>query len=177
MKVASINRVSAAPEQRSRFALLQLPDVLTKVLAVTVFVGLLFSLWSVFDPHRTTAEYTLSSLVNEDGATVVVVRYYCSSYSDVLDYTNVSWCALLLLMATMPALKSRKFMQNSDEMHSDAIIIYSHFVFLLLRLLSYCLTSLLSQSALTRCQSLIYSGDSIATQTIYFLPKVFGHGY
>jgi len=57
--------------------------------------------------------------------------------------------------------------QNADEIHSYAIMIYSHFVFLLLRLLTYCLTSSRSQSALTRCRSLLYSGDTIATIVIF----------
>jgi len=126
------------------------------------------------DYPKKEPEYELTDLVDGDGSRVVNVRYYCSSRYKAWYLIAVGWNTFLLLCATilafqMRGLSGRKF----GESTTLAFLIYSHFVFVVVRLITYFLSSV-SEWLLARCRSLIFSADMIMTILIYFLPKLFG---
>ena len=62
----------------------------------------------------------------------------------------------------------RKF---ADESQSLTIMIYSHFVFVWFRLVTYLLEENFNDSDLALARSLVFSADTICTIFIYFVPK------
>lgn len=171
VKISAINRLMHAAERRQAFKL-ERSDLFKIVFLISVVVLVVLVLWSVMDPPRRMPEYTLTNSTTNDGATIVTVQYFCGSNSFVWYYVAAGWNALLLLIATILALENRKLPQDFNESQTLAMMIYSHFVFVVLRVITYSLNSTLSESTLARCLSLIYSIDTIATVLIYFFPKL-----
>ena len=80
---------------------------------------------------------------------------------------------MLLVIATLQAFFTRNIRKEINESQTLAIMIYSHFVFVCLRLITLFLEESLSRPAMMNVRSIIYSLDCFATVCIYFLPKFF----
>ena len=173
VKVAAINRLFHAAQQMRR-VVLRRAYLFSTVAMISTIVVIFLALWTGLDPPYIMAEYTLTDVVSMQNETFVYVEYYCSSDSSVWNYVSVAWNGLMLLTATVLAFQTRKLRQDFNESQTLAIMIYSHSVFVVLRLITFFLNSELSKADLTRYRSLIYSLDTIATIVIYFLPKFFG---
>ena len=113
--------------------------------------------------------------LNIDGDTVVEVQYYCDSASSGWKYAAVGWNALLLLWASILAFQGRANRPEFNESQTLAFMIYSHLIFVILRLTTYGLSGNVKESMLSQIRSLIFSTDTMATMFIYFLPKLFAH--
>ena len=79
--------------------------------------------------------------------------------------------ASLLFVATAQAIQTRSLRKEVNESQTLAIMIYSHFVFVILRLVTLFLEDTLNGTDTMYVRSLIYSLDAIATINIYFVPK------
>ena len=170
VKVAAINHLMSAAK-RLRRVTLRRSSLFGAVLLISIFVIVFLIFWTVLDPLRRTAEYTLASTEAPDGSTAVYLQFYCNSESDIWNYLSVGWNGLLLLIATILAFQSRNVRQDFNESQTLAIMIYSHFVFLIMRVITYALSSSLNGKLLGRARSLLYSVDQMSTVCIYFLPK------
>lgn len=141
------------------------------VIAVFLLACLCLSIWTAVDPPTETPEYSLTeekTLLNE---TVVKVGYYCSSKSTPWRFVAVSWNVLLLICATVLAFQTRNLRQAFNETVVLGNLIYSHFVFVLLRVGSFFFTPSFDEATLALCQSIIFSTDTFFTLLIYFVPK------
>jgi hypothetical protein len=138
---------------------------------ISSLMALFLILWTTLDPPRGEAEYHLSNNVKQNGETVVTVLLYCGSKSDVWRFLAVGWNTLLLTSATVLAFQTRKLpgQQDFSESQTLATLIYSHFVFVVLRVVTFFLS--VDESILTQFRSMLYSFDTMATLLIYFVPK------
>mmetsp|Transcript_15613 Transcript_15613/g.18001 ORF Transcript_15613/g.18001 Transcript_15613/m.18001 type:complete len:125 (+) Transcript_15613:129-503(+) len=105
----------------------------------------------------------------EHGEWIVTVHYYCKSEYNVWYYVTFFWNVLLLIIACVMAFQMRHIHKNFNESQILAILIYSHSLFVLLRLVIIVLSN---SSVLARALSLVFSLDAIATVVIYFVPKL-----
>ena len=105
------------------------------------------------------------------GDTVVNVRHYCDSESQAWQFAAVGWNTLLLLCASVLAYQSRTTRSEFNESQTLAFMIYSHLIFVILRLSTFALSGSLKESILENIRSLIFSADTITTIVIYFVPK------
>ena len=113
-------------------------------------------------------------MVTDENETIVTVRYFCTSESRVWQLVAIVWNAILLLCATVLAFQMRRIIRSEfNESNTLAFMIYSHFFFVVLRLIVFFLSTSHSKTQLGGYASLIYSGDIVATIAIYFLPKFF----
>ena len=117
----------------------------------------------------------LNSIVDDKGYTISDVTLFCSSESATWEYIAVGWNTLLLLCATVLAFQTRTLQKDFNESQTLAFLIYSHFVFVVLRLITVILQE---WSGTTRgvekligLRSFVFSIDTIATILIYFVPK------
>lgn len=77
----------------------------------------------------------------------------------------------MLVVATIQAFQTRNVRQEINESRSIAMMIYSHFVFVCLRVVTLLLEPRLGGSDMESARALIFSLDCIATVGIYFFPK------
>jgi hypothetical protein len=175
VKVAAVNKLLGAARQFRRVVVSR-KSLFTTMLAISTGVFLFLLIWTIIDPPSKNEEYALTSDVTQDGYTMVDVSYYCSSQSQAWDYVAVGWNTLLLLCATVLAFQTRTLQKDFNESQTLAFLIYSHFVFVVLRLITVLLqtpgnSANTSDAKLSRLRSFIFSIDTVATIVIYFVPK------
>lgn len=183
-KIAALNHIIKVGRRMKRTKIKR-KFLLWGILLVTCLVTVYLIIWVVFDPPLVRPEYLLKDQVNEDGETVVRASNVCSSMSPIWWYVAVGWNALLLFGTAILAVQMHKVQKVSKEMGLSqtkglvespnlALLVYSHVLFVILRIITYLLSSTgVSEYSLARCRSLIYSVDTAATIIIYFLPKIF----
>jgi len=174
VKVAAINRLMSSARKLRRVVLNRSTLFIGVAVLNSVMVVCLIS-WTILDPPKRQAKDQLSEKMTEAGETIVIINYHCDSEHDGWMYTALSWNTLLLVIATVLAFQSRNVRQEFNESQTLTTMIYSHFMFLVLRLVSFLLKDRkeLNESDLTSIRSIIHSTDAIATICIYFIPKFF----
>ena len=171
VKVGAMNKLMSAAKKMKRIVL-RSSQLYGSVALMVVFYIIFLILWTAMDtPHR-EGEFTLTDDTTENGEYIVTVSYFCSSNSDIWRYLAVVWHCMLLVCATVLAFQTRNLQAGFSETHVLALMVYSHFVFVLLRVFSYLLESSLSESLIANVRSLIYSTDAIFAICVYFVPKL-----
>lgn len=79
---------------------------------------------------------------------------------------------LLLIAATVLAFQNRRVKSTFNESWYLSFVIYSHFMFTLLRGILYLLRSKFEPHVVSTASSFLISFDVMATLAIYFLPKL-----
>lgn len=171
VKVSAINKVMLAASQMRR-AVVKRENLLGGVALIVAFVMVFLSVWTALDAPKRMPEYDLTDTLVGNNETLVLIDYYCSSGSSAWKFFSVGWTALLLLWASVLAFQSRNVRQEFNESQTLGMMTYSHFVFVMLQLITFFLSSTnVSQATLSRSRSLIYSLDTLAGICIYFVPK------
>lgn len=172
VKVAAINRLTEAARELRRIKIKR--EALYKTSAlIGLCLVIYLACWTALNPPQQQPEYSMTGSTNEYGDSVVDKRFYCSGgTTNAWDFAAVSWNALLLLCASVLAFQSRNVVQQFNESRTLAFLIYSHFVFVVLRIVTFLLTGNVQGSTLNYARSLIYALDQIMTCVIYFLPKL-----
>lgn len=148
---------------------------------VGLAVAIVLAVWSGVDPPQKIAEYNLSEdKVLPEGFTpdieafVVDKVYYCSAgESDAWAYAGLGWNTFLLVCASVLAFQMRNIKEDFNESRTLAFLIYSHAVFVVLRICTYLLTDHFEGSTLRQMRGLLHAFDQMAACVIYFLPKIF----
>ena len=174
VKVAAVNKLIGSA-RRFRRVVLSRRSLFSAVLAISAIVFIFLLIWTIYDPPTRNKEYILTDIVNDDGYTIIDVTHFCSSDSAMWDYIAVGWNTLLLLCATVLAFQTRTLQKDFNESQTLAFLIYSHFVFVVLRLITVILQqwsgTTTSVEKLVALRSFLFSLDTIATILIYFVPK------
>lgn len=170
VKMAAFCRLLRAAK-KMRHVRLTLRSLFGAVLILTLVVVIFLTVWSIFDPPKRYSEYKLTKEANEDGEIIVWTLSYCTSLSQAWNYAAVGWYLVLLIAATIQAFQTRTIRQEVNESQTMAIMIYSHFIFVILRLLTLLLEGTINNRDLMLVTSLIVALDAIATVNIYFVPK------
>lgn len=168
VKVAAINRLIQAAS-RMRRVQLDRSSLRGGVAGISLLVALTLMGWTIFDPPQRQAEYRLTNRVTDDlfAATIIETEYFCESDSEFWDYIAVIWNVVLILCATALAFQSRNVKQDFNESQVLSKLIYSHFLFCLLRVMTFFFPPKVADPML----SIIFSLDTILVVLIYFLPK------
>ena len=171
VKVAAVQRMVHAAK-RARRVVIDMNQLYGAVVGISSLVVVFLVLWSILDIPSKAAIYTLSSEQTSSGETIVWVGEYCQSESDIWRYCAAVWHSLLLVAATVLAFSTRKIKTDFNENQSLSLLVYSHAIFVLLRVLTFSLEfgeGGETDAALYR--SLIFSCDTLATIGIYFVSK------
>ncbi|CAB9525114.1 Gamma-aminobutyric acid (GABA) B receptor [Seminavis robusta] len=145
VKVAAVNHIMSVGKKmrRSRLDRRYLFGVVATICTLLV---IFLILWSVLDTPKVMQEYELTETKNEDGETIVWVLDVCGSESNAWVIISVGWNALLLLCTTTLAVQMRKVgMEGFRETGTLALLVYSHSVFVSLRLFTYLLSSVMKE--------------------------------
>ena len=171
VKVAAVNQLIAAA-RRFRRVVVNRKFLFGAVFLISIVVAIYLILWSSIDPPGRNMEYELTSAKTNDGSTIVTVQYFCNSESIVWKCVAVGWNTLLLLCASILAFQMRNHGPAFSESRQLAFMIYSAFMFVVLRVTTYLLEGPVSQKLLSQLRSLIFSCDVITAIIIYFVPKL-----
>ena len=169
VKIAAINKLLNAARKMRRIVLPRVA-LFGAVATICLFVIVFLIIWTVLDPPQKLPEYELTDEMTPSGESIVQVSYYCASESISWGYVSVGWNAVLLFCATVLAIQSRKSQQEFNESQVLGNLIYSHFVFVLLRIITTFVS--IEGATLMQIQSILFSLDTMATSAIYFLPKL-----
>lgn len=180
VKVAAINRLMAAT-RRMRRVKISMRSLFCTVASLVLLVVVFLSLWTALDPpERDEGRY----LTEEDNFEIVTT-ITCSSDSGVWDLIVICWNGILIVCATVLAFQSRTIKQEFNDSQSLGTMIYSHFVFAVLRAVTFNLGGSNSANAdevgsyptidpatIAAAISFLLSMDVITAVSIYIIPKV-----
>jgi 7 transmembrane sweet-taste receptor of 3 GCPR len=172
VKVAAVNKLVGSG-RRYRRVVLSRKSLFTAVFGICSLVFIVLLIWTIIDPPHRNNSYVLTEIVNDDGYTIVDVTHFCSSASEIWDFVALGWNTLLLLCATVLAFQTRTLQKDFNESQTLAFLIYSHFIFVVMRFATVILQKWngVTSETLAGFRSFIFSIDSIATIIIYFAPK------
>ena len=171
VKIAAVNRLSQAA-RRLRKLTVNRRSLFGAVSFLLVVAFAYMVTWTVVDPPRILPLYIETSEETSDGDTVIRVTHYCRSQSDSWAFISLGAQCILLLAASVLAFQTRKIKDDLCETQTLALLIYTTFLFVVIRTISF---GLLEKSnfaaAVNGTRSLVVSVDSILSVIVYFLPK------
>jgi len=139
--------------------------------AVMGCVAIYLLVWTILDPNTLKTHKELSNHVNEDGGQIVQVTYYCESSTSVWAYISYVYQFLLVVAATVLAFQNQHVDKRFNESFQLALVIYSHFCFIVVNAIFWTLTSL-EYITIAIITSFLLSFDVLTSLVFYFLPKV-----
>ncbi|CAB9517204.1 expressed unknown protein [Seminavis robusta] len=171
VKVAALNHPMKAARKMKRVVIPR--KRLFGFVVVLSFLSVVFlTCWTIVDTTSKVAEHELTDEVTEDGETVVALSYRCDNGARYWRGVSISVLFIYLIVATVLAVQTRKLQVVFNESQTVAMMIYSHAMFAVFRLVTYFLDEAhLASATSAGIRSLTLSCDVIATIVIYFLPK------
>lgn len=169
VKIAGILTLLSAARQMKR-VVLDMRHLYAMVIGITSIVVFFLLAWSLVDIPVKETFFTLSSVTAPDGSKVITQEHYCSSDSDFWNYFAALWFFILLLAASVLAVQTRHLKTDYNETETLAVLIYSHSVFVILRILTFTMSSE-DEADAVRFRSVIISCDVLAALAIYFVTK------
>jgi len=170
VKVSAIHKLITAAN-RMRRVFIPKVRLFGTVTAITGVVAAYLMCWIVISPMIVEQEFFLTEKVNENGETIAVMGSYCGTQALVWQALSAAWLFVMLLGATVLAFQTRNIREEFNESKTLALVIYSHFLFLIVLVAAFLFENALSRAYLVEIRSIIHSADTICTMAIYFLPK------
>ena len=170
IKVSAINKLSRGGMGCRRVEID--PNRFKKILSVTISVLFLFlTIWTSLDMPRKIKQYEMG----KDNLSDINVYVGCESQRGEWKMAAYVWEFLLLLSATILTFQSRDVIQQLNESSSLAFMVYSHFVFVIARVLTTVMEMVvfLPSASVLKINSLLTSFDALFGMLIYFGPKFF----
>jgi len=185
-KILAINQVVAATHQRKQARVHMRSRSLWVVGVVVVVIGFL-TIWTTVDP---TQRHEGRHLKEVGDVMEVVTTVVCASDSTSWGLVVLCWNGILVLCATVLAFQSRKVKGEFNDFKSLRMMIYSHFMFALLRVIMFGVSAnqisldegervgsrAINPSTLATANSLLLSLDVITAVTKYVVPKLVAVG-
>jgi hypothetical protein len=183
VKVYAINKLMKASRRMKRVQLNRW-HLFRAVLCILIPVTIFMIIWTAVDPMIRQEDVYLSETDDVDDSSenpdafryrsTIDANIVCkSSMSEAWYYASVGIHAVLLVTATVLAVATREVRSEFNESQQLAVVVYSHFVFLVLRIVTLALQSNVSPERLSGSRSILYSLDVILTVLIYLAPKIF----
>lgn len=139
-------------------------------IGLLVMIDLLFlTAWTIVSPP----EAVESRVLPDEFSTTVQVSLTCRSRQNVWPYMSMGWHTLLLIVASVLAFQSRDIVPDFNESRSFGTMIYSHFLFMSLRLIVFHLSvnGLINPNINGAAMSFLFSFDMLLATVIYVIPK------
>jgi hypothetical protein len=175
VKTSKINHLIRSYSKTKRRVHLNRPVMLLQVAAVVLIaIGFLIA-WTVIDPPRAVETRSILSSQEDDvSQETVESSIKCASKDSVWLLIAFSWSSLLLIFAALLAFQSRDVMAQLNESQSLGVMVYSHFLFVVLRGICtvFALQETFAHGVTAALLSLTSSLDVLAAMAIYVFPKV-----
>ena len=180
VKIYAINTLMKASRKMKRVKMNR-RTLFRTVFCILLPVALFMAVWTAVDPmHRQEDVYLAET--EDDPADLSAFRYrstidvtiVCKSgNSSAWYYVSIGIQSVLLITGTVLAVATREVLSEFNESQQLAVVVYSHFVFLVLRVVTLALqNSVVSAELYAGARSILYSLDVILTVLIYLAPKL-----
>lgn len=169
MRVSTIIKIVQA-SKKMRIVKVDKKKLFTKSVGISAIAALYCALWTGLDPPSPR----VSMHANLEGNTVTVANY-CDSESSIWLVLSLILQGCLLVCATVLAYQMRSVPNSVNDSRELAVLIYSSFIFLILRFAVYLISfagDSLGKDQLQSARSLFCSVDTIANILIFF-PRIF----
>ena len=170
VKVAAIQKLMQAAKHMRRVNL-DMRYLYGVVVGVCVVVIVFLVLWTVLDSPHKALHSALSTDQTNAGETIIFMTPYCTSDTNLWRYLAAVWHSILLVSATVLAFQTRKLKTDFGETETLGIMVYSHVVFIALRLLTYLVEDESNAADASLYRSMIFSCSILSSVGIYFVPK------
>eukprot|EP00980_Cylindrotheca_fusiformis_P004723 scaffold1004_cov105-Cylindrotheca_fusiformis.AAC.6 len=169
IKVSAMNHLMRA-SKRMRRVNIKPSALYAKAFFLTSIVTICLIVWTVVDPPTATEFRSLS-----EDKTTISSEQGCSSNSEYWVTVSHFWEGLLIVWAFVLAFQSRTAKAEFNESRSVGTMIYSHFVFAVLRVVVYLI---FDDDPYTTAiaTSFLLSVDVISALTLYLVPKWIKNG-
>lgn len=126
--------------------------------------------WTELDPPRLGEN---RSLDRNDGS-IILVDPECRSNSNSWEIGPYAWNAVLLILCAFLAFQSRKSTSIVNDSRAIATMVYSQFLFFILRLLAAYFDgdNTFSAGTVAAIHSIVQSLDAFFAMAIYLMPKI-----
>ena len=171
VKVAAINKIFQSAKKMKRVKI-EPKKLYTIVGVFLAAVAIYLIAWTVVDPYTRQTTKSLSDETNESGGQVVEITYSCASQSSVWLIIVYIYIFLLLIAATVLAFQSRNVKQEFRESGKLAMLVYTHFLFILLRAIIWIFGSSIDANVASTISSYLLSVDTLVSLGLYFVPKL-----
>eukprot|EP00934_Nitzschia_sp_Nitz4_P001250 Nitzschia sp. Nitz4//scaffold195_size40117//9703//13668//NITZ4_007574-RA/size40117-processed-gene-0.24-mRNA-1//-1//CDS//3329540359//1250//frame0 len=170
VKTAAINRLIRSSKKFRRVNVTR-GRMMLQVAVVFAFVVTALLVWTVMEASRGVESYRVSK---GGDATLIEVDLECSRSNSSFSFVDIVWQVLLLLIASVLAFQSRDVMKQLNDSKTLAMMVYSHFLFVIIRLvLNYIdFSDAIPGSVSSAVMSCNYSLDAFFAMCIYVVPKI-----
>jgi hypothetical protein len=169
VKIATLNGLVQSAKRMKRVKIAR-QTMMYKVVVVMALVAIYLIIWTIVDPPTEVEEHVLY----EETGTEVQSSLSCSSEGYYWKAIALGWQGLLLLMATVLAFQTRNLRQEFNESRSLGTIVYSHFIFMILRVIVDMLeeNKTFAPNVSSGATSYLLTFDVIIAICIYIVPKL-----
>ncbi|CAJ1928735.1 unnamed protein product [Cylindrotheca closterium] len=169
IKTAALNQLISSSKKQQMVNINQRSLLRKVTMWMAVVVSCLIA-WTVTDPPK-VAEYRSPS---RDDPSEVIIDRECKSEELGWEIVQSSMELVLLFICAILAFQSRKLASVVNESRVLAQLIYSHFLFVILRVLvtAFDLLDLFSGDIIPILASFNHSFDTLFAMCIYILPKI-----
>lgn len=171
VKVQSVNKVA---REAMRFRRIEVDHVKLRRYPIIFLIPVLIylSVWTAVDMPKSIE----SLLLDESGdGNIIDLDRFCSSDSEIWSMMAHFWQVALLLSASVLAFQSRDVVEEMNESRKIGFLIYSHFMFLIIRIVvrNLALNGSILGSISSVVVSMLLSFDVLIGIFIYFGPKFY----
>ena len=170
VKMSTINRIMQKSKRCKRIQVSR-KAMFSSLGALVAIDQIYLIVWTVVSPPKATEHLVLV----DEFENTVESRLMCQSDPSLWYYGMEAWHFLLLLVASVLAFQSRDIVPAFNESRSIGIMVYSFFLFMILRLIVFGLgdRGMINPSVMGASLCLLYVVDTLFATVIYIVPKCF----
>ena len=168
LKIAAINKITRMSMQLRRVNY-NLKRLKTGVFSAVIAVIIYLSIWTLIDPSTNKD----IQLFLDETKSMVVINHTCASRKNIWKIILYLWEAFQLISILVLTLQSQTLIREMDESQALTLMVYTHILFLVLRLIVgwFGLSYLFNPDTSISIKSLLLSWDTILCVVIYFGDK------
>lgn len=168
VKTSAINHLVQSSKKSQRVNINR-RTLLAKVFACVLIVAGFMVAWTLVD----APEGKVTKKLDRDDPSIVITDLRCGSEYYYWRIAAYVWEVFLLVLAAVLAYQSRGVLKQFNESNSLGILVYSHFMFMLLRGINniFYYGDEVNYATVTALLSLNYSIDTLIAMLIYIFPK------
>lgn len=170
VKMSTINRIMQKSKKLKRVKVSR--EKMFSSVGVLVSIDLIILIiWTAISPPQAVEELVLPN----EFSTMVESSLICRSKWIFFNYIIDGWHVLLLLVASVLSFQSRDIVPAFNESRSIGTMIYSNFLFMIIRMIVFALGSsgMIQSNFFGASMCLLFVLDTLIATTIYIIPKCF----
>lgn len=170
VKFAAMTQLMRASKRMKRVVIHR--DHLVYTVAIfTALMSLFLLIWSVSDPPRKVQVFELTTKRDAEGSVIVNRNFQCESTTEKWSLIGIGWHCFLLFIAIVQTIQTRSIRNEVNEVQTLALVVYSHFFFVVLRLVLLLVQDSINDAHIAGASSIILGLNTIVTLIIYVIPK------